>query len=103
VAAAVLVGRERELEAIDVLIGGADGGASALLLEGEAGIGKTALWLEGVSRARFAGLTLLSARPGEGERGLPYAGLGDVVEPLLDGRLRALPTKQQDALEAERP
>jgi hypothetical protein len=35
-AARMILGRERELEAIDAIIDGVVGGASALLLEGEA-------------------------------------------------------------------
>jgi hypothetical protein len=54
-----LIGRERELEAIDALIAGEGSGAAALLLESEAGIGKAAVWLEGVVRARSAGMLLV--------------------------------------------
>ena len=52
------------------------------MLEGEAGIGKSTLWLAGVEHARATGLRVLSSRPAEAERGLAHAGLGD----LLRGR-----------------
>ena len=45
------------------------GGMAALVLEGEAGIGKSTLWLAGVEAARERGLRVLSARPAEVELG----------------------------------
>ena len=54
--------------------------AGALVLEGEAGIGKSTLWLAGVDAAHERGLRVLSARPAESEQGLAYAGLGDLLE-----------------------
>ena len=40
----VLVGRERELDALRAALEAARAAAGAVVLEGEAGIGKTALW-----------------------------------------------------------
>jgi hypothetical protein len=40
----VVVGREAELGAIEDLIGALGSGPTALVLEGEAGIGKTTVW-----------------------------------------------------------
>ena len=77
----VIVGRERELEAIDALMG-VNSGAAALLLEGEAGIGKTAVWLEGVSRAQSAAVNAASCRC---PSGLPRFGkCGQLAPQLLD-------------------
>lgn len=95
----MIVGRARELEAIDALVGADGSRAAALVLEGEPGIGKTAVWLEGIERARSAGLELLLARPAEGERSLPYAALGDLLERLLDNHASSLPEQQLRALE----
>ena len=36
---------------------------SSLLIEGEAGIGKTTIWLAGVEQARERGFHVLTARP----------------------------------------
>jgi hypothetical protein len=51
-----LVGRQAELESLDEFLVRAAAGQSAIFLEGEAGIGKTSLWNEGVDRARARGL-----------------------------------------------
>ena len=57
-----LLERERELDALDELIGRAQQGAgSAVLIEGDAGIGKTALLTEASARAASAGMVVLSA------------------------------------------
>jgi hypothetical protein len=42
-------------------------GPATLLLEGEPGIGKSALWLAGVEHARQRGSPVLMSRPGRGE------------------------------------
>jgi hypothetical protein len=53
----VLVGRDRELRAIDEVLAGLSSGTGALLLfSGEPGIGKTCLASEAVQRARVAGI-----------------------------------------------
>jgi DNA-binding CsgD family transcriptional regulator len=64
-----LVGRERELEALDELIGH---GGGVLMLEGGAGIGKTALVDAARGRGRLAGALVLSARGDELETAYPY-------------------------------
>jgi hypothetical protein len=43
-----IVGREEELDSLHAFIGEAGGGLAALVLEGEAGIGKSTLWLAGL-------------------------------------------------------
>jgi hypothetical protein len=48
-AGAELVGRDEELAAIDRFVD--DRAVRTLVLEGEAGIGKTTLWLAGIERA----------------------------------------------------
>ena len=56
---------------------------AALVLEGEAGIGKSTLWLAGVEAARERGLRVLSSRPAEVELGVAHAALGDLLEDAL--------------------
>jgi predicted ATPase len=64
-----LLEREGEVEAIADAIGGVrDGVGQALLIEGPAGIGKTALVGELRGRAKQAGLRVLGARGSEMER-----------------------------------
>ena len=75
--------REEDRATVEAFVGRAEGGASALVLEGEAGIGKSTLWLAGVQVARSRGLRVLLSRPAEAERGLAHAGLGDLLEDAL--------------------
>jgi len=66
------LGRAAELTAVEALLDGIDAGMAALGLEGEAGIGKTTVWLAGVERARSLGHEVLLCRPAETETGLPF-------------------------------
>ena len=60
-------------------------------MEGQAGIGKSTIWLAGVEAARERGLRVLSSRPAEVELGVAYAGLGDLLEEALVDVLPELP------------
>jgi DNA-binding CsgD family transcriptional regulator len=92
----MFVGRERERARIDRLLEAARGGVSgALLLHGEAGIGKTALMRWAIGRA--TGMRVVRARGIETESDIPFAGLAELVSPLLD-RLDAIPEVQARAL-----
>ena len=91
-----VVGREHELEAVQAFL---DCRAGVLVLEGEAGIGKTTVWLAGVEAARDGGLRVLVARPAEVETTLAYATLADLLEPVLDDALRSMPAPQRHALD----
>src|SRR5438876_11538139 len=94
-----IVGREEELGSLHAFIGEAQRGPAALVLEGDAGIGKSTLWLAGVEHARALGLRVLSSRPAEAERGLAHVGLGDLFEDVLDEVLPALSVPRRRALE----
>ncbi len=94
-----IVGREKELGVLSAFLDRAAAGPAALVLEGEAGIGKSTLWLAGVEAAREGGLRVLSSRPAEAERGLAHTGLGDVFDDVLDDVLPALPQPRRHALE----
>ncbi len=94
-----VVGREEELASVAAFVDEARDGPAALVLEGEAGIGKSTLWLAGVEHARAQGLGVLSARPAEAERSLAYVGLGDLFEDVLDDVLPALTPPRRRALE----
>jgi DNA-binding CsgD family transcriptional regulator len=94
-----IVGREEELASVFALVDEARDGPSALVLEGEAGIGKSTLWLGGVEHARTRGLRVLSSRPAEAERSLPHLGVADLFEDVLDDVLPALPVPRRHALE----
>ena len=105
-----IVGREAELEALRAFLASPRQEPGALVLEGEAGIGKSTLWRVAVEEAGAGGTRVLSSRPAEAERGLAFAGLGDLLEPVLDDVLPALPPPRRKALriallleEADRP
>jgi DNA-binding CsgD family transcriptional regulator len=96
-----VVGREDELQALRRFVErAATGASSAAVLEGEAGVGKSTLWLAATAVAGSAGLRVLSARPTELELGLAHAGLGDLLEDSLDEVLPELPAPRRRALEA---
>lgn len=98
--ASEVIGRNEEVERLRGFLdaSGLDG-QRALVLEGEAGIGKSTLWLEGVELARQRGFRVVSSRPSEAERGLAFVGLGDLFEGVLDDVLPALPPPRRRALE----
>ena len=95
---AVVVGRDAELASIREFVTGISDGASALVLEGEAGMGKTTLWRAGVEAAEAAGLCVLQAQPAESETALSFSGLGDLLDPVLDEALAPLAAGQRLAL-----
>lgn len=92
-----IVGRDSELAVVDAFLG--DRGGGALTIVGEAGIGKTTLWREAVSRARQHGALVLVSRPTEAEQKLSFAGLTDLLAGLDEAVFAALPVPQRDALE----
>jgi DNA-binding CsgD family transcriptional regulator len=94
-----IVGRDEELRVVHAFLDRALGVPRTLVLEGEAGIGKSTLWLAGVEAARERGFRVLVTRPAEAERGLAYAGLGDLFEGVLEQILPALPAPRRRALE----
>src|SRR2546430_9129598 len=94
-----IVGREAELASLNAFIDETEGGAAALVLEGEAGVGKSTLWGAAVEHARVRGLTVLSSRPAQAERGLGNVGLGDLLEGVIDDVLAALLTPRRRALQ----
>ena len=92
-----LIGRERELGEIESFLSRA--GPATLVLEGEPGIGKTAIWSAGVDAAVRQGLRVLRARPSESEAAFAFVALGDLLGDALTETLAALPAPQRRALE----
>ena len=79
-----LLERGRELESIAALLaGGVAGEGGVLLIEGQAGIGKTALLASARASAGDAGIRVLAARGGEFEREFAYAVVRQLFEPAL--------------------
>jgi DNA-binding CsgD family transcriptional regulator len=94
-----VIGREDEIEQLRAFLDGNAVGPRALVLEGEAGIGKSTIWLGGLELAQERGLRVLSSQPVEAERHLAFAGLGDLLEEVMDDVLPALPPPRRHALE----
>lgn len=93
-----IVGRGAELEAVSAFLGGATA-ARALLLRGEAGMGKTLLWQHLVGTARERGGTVLASQPTQSEARLSFAALADLVSGAPDAALDALPEPQRNAID----
>src|SRR5216683_3267962 len=98
--AAEIIGREQELAKVDAFIDAAGRAPRGLVLEGEAGIGKSTLWREGVEHARARGVRVLTSRPAEAELALAFVGLGDLLEGVADTVLPTLSPPRRRALAA---
>jgi DNA-binding CsgD family transcriptional regulator len=75
-----VVGREAERARVDAFTAALARDARALVIRGESGIGKTALWRHTVELCRRAGFEVLRTRPAEEEMRLALVGLTDLFE-----------------------
>ncbi len=92
------VGRDRELEAIAAFLDSPEAAGRVLLLEGEAGIGKTTLWRAAVEAARARGYRVLSCAPAGSETQLSFSALRDLLADWFDAVANELPLPQRRAL-----
>jgi DNA-binding CsgD family transcriptional regulator/tetratricopeptide (TPR) repeat protein len=91
-----LLGRERERDVLDRLLDGVRGGrGGVLVVDGEAGVGKTALLEYMVEAAREFRIARTSGA--EAEMELPFAAVQQLCSPFLDF-LDRLPQPQHEAL-----
>ena len=97
--AAQVVSRPAEQKAVGEFLAIAAVEPAALVLEGEAGIGKTTVWLDGLQRSREAGFRVLSTRVAEAESVLAYAGLAALLDDVESAAFDALPTPQRLAID----
>jgi DNA-binding CsgD family transcriptional regulator len=72
---------------------------TALLIEGEPGIGKTTLWLAAVEEAREKGFRVLSARAAAAESVLAYTVLADLLDEADASAWADLPDPQRVAVD----
>jgi DNA-binding CsgD family transcriptional regulator len=92
-----LAGRDEDLGVIRVFLEQAPIGGAALLLTGEAGVGKTALLDAAHEMAAAAGIRVLRAAGAQFEADVSFSGLNQVLLPL-GGELAELSTTYRGAL-----
>jgi len=92
-----LLERERELQELrSALIEAQQERGQLLLIEGQAGLGKTSLLREAVEAATQSGFTCLRARASELECDFPYGSMRQLIEPTL---IRATPAERDRLFE----
>ena len=94
-----MASRPSEEAALSEFLDSASSTPSALLLDGEAGIGKTTVWLAGLKRARDRGFRALSARAVNAQSMLAYAPLADLLTGLDPDTWADLPDPQRIAVD----
>jgi len=94
-----LSGRDRELGTLSNLVDQVSEGGGAVVVRGEAGIGKSSLLTNCGQHAAARGMRTLAISGAQSEAHLPFAGLHQLLQPLLS-QLGALPRPQRAALEA---
>lgn len=92
-----LVGREREVGLIGDVLDRAGEHGAALVLDGVPGMGKSALLGKAKRAAQDRGMLVLGTAGVQSEADLPFAGLHQLLRPLLV-RLEDLPRLQRDAV-----
>ena len=95
-----LIGRATECSSILAALGVDGAGFAAVVLTGEAGIGKTAIWESIVAGRRLAGEHVLISRATAAEARLPWVGLADLLRSIPLSVQDRLPDVQQRALKA---
>lgn len=94
-----LVGRDAETRAVADFLASVSTAPSALVVEGEPGLGKTTLWLAGVQLAQERGFQVLAARPAAAESALAYSSLADLLGNVDMAAGKWLPDPQRLALD----
>jgi len=94
---ALIVGRDAALTRLRGLVDPAPPTSRVLLVTGEAGMGKTVLLADTAERARAAGMRVLSVTGRESESKLAFAGLHQLLRPVLP-TAAGLPGPQARAL-----
>lgn len=94
-----LPGREVELAILRTFLTTTGAGTSGLVIAGEAGIGKSAVWGAGVTESLRDGWTVLTTRAAEAECALSFTGLTDLLDPVADEVAPQLPDPLGNALE----
>src|SRR5271154_3285124 len=96
---ASIIGRDAGLARLRALVDPVPEASEVLLVTGEAGMGKTVLLADAADRARLAGTRVLSGTGRESESRLAFAGLHQLLRPVLSSAA-GLPGRQAQALTA---
>ncbi|HET7667734.1 MAG TPA: AAA family ATPase [Mycobacterium sp.] len=94
-----VISRPLEFRAVTEFLRPASQQPSGLVIEGEAGIGKTTLWLSAVEQARDLGHQVFFARVGQEESRLAYAAVADLLRDIDGAVLAELPEVQRVAVD----
>ena len=92
-----IIGRDAGLARLRALVDPVPPASQVLLVTGEAGMGKTVLLADAADRARSAGVRVLSVTGRESESKLAFAGLHQLLRPVLSSAA-GLPGRQAQAL-----
>ena len=92
-----IIGRDAGLARLRGLVDPVPRASQVLLVTGEAGMGKTVLLADAAGRARSAGMRVLAVTGRESESKLAFAGLHQLLRPVLSSAA-ALPGRQARAL-----
>src|SRR6266516_5071328 len=94
----MIVGRQKELARLEAFLRDDEAHSAAVVLEGEAGIGKTTVLAAGLEAATKAGAPFLSARPAEPDFELAFSTLTDLLQPIAGDLADQLPEPQRRAI-----
>jgi DNA-binding CsgD family transcriptional regulator len=94
---ALIIGRDAGLSRLRALVDPAPQVSQVLLVTGEAGMGKTVLLADAAGRAQLAGMRVLSVTGRESESKLAFAGLHQLLRPVLSNAA-GLPRRLAQAL-----
>jgi hypothetical protein len=98
--ASVLVGRQREVQELTDLLRKVPAAGQSAVLIGDPGIGKSALLGAAEDQARRDGFRVLTATGVQSEAQLPFAGLHQILRPVLDYADRLRPVHRDALLSA---
>lgn len=86
-------------ESVEKFLAAAQSGPAGLVLEGEAGIGKTTMWSDICELAGQRAFRVLSSRPAQAESVLAYAAVADLTSDIGDEAAESLPELQRLAVD----